>query len=418
MSAAAEFRSTPREVKTELWPLFDCAPFALAQCQRQGNIIALNPVLEKMLGGRSRIPASLCFSDLIHPCKRAEGERLFRELFELKRDSFQIDAEMIGLDSRPTDSRPIEGRPLRWTTWLVSGTNRNSDYALVLAEECRYDREAAQRLQQAGRLEALGRLAGGVAHDFNNLLTGVLLYCDLLIASPDPGHRVRKYAEEIRKAGMQAAGLVRQLLAVSRPTNSEPDLLSLNEIVEGMRNLLVRLIGENIDLRFDLDPNLGLTKMNPTQAQQILLNLALNARDALPSGGRITVETSNCEIHFLPVPAFGANRPTSIPCALFVVSDNGIGMDAATHARLFEAFFTTKSGKGTGLGLATVYDIVTSNGGLIHVASTPARGARISVLLPLVLAVALNSQKAPESLSEKNQKALLIDKKKEEERTP
>jgi len=158
--------------------------------------------------------------------------------------------------------------------------------------------------------------------------------------------------------------------------------------------------------------------MNPTQAQQILLNLALNARDALPSGGCITVETSNCEIHFLPVPAFGANRPTPIPCALFVVSDNGIGMDAATHARLFEAFFTTKSGKGTGLGLATVYDIVTSNGGLIHVASTPARGARISVLLPLVLAVALNSQKAPESLSEKNQKALLIDKKKEEERTP
>src|ERR1700676_882819 len=201
MSAAAEFRSTPREVKTELWPLFDCAPFALAQCQRQGNIIALNPVLEKMLGGRSRIPASLCFSDLIHPCKRAEGERLFRELFELKRDSFQIDAEMIGVDSRP-----IDGRPLRWTTWLVSGTNRNSDYALVLAEECRYDREAAQRLQQAGRLEALGRLAGGVAHDFNNLLTGVLLYCDLLIADPDTGQRGRKYAEKIPNPGLRDRG--------------------------------------------------------------------------------------------------------------------------------------------------------------------------------------------------------------------
>src|SRR6202790_4226563 len=408
MSAAAEFPWTPRDSKTEFWPLFEDAPLGLAQCQRHGKIIALNPALEKMLGGRSRLVPSLCFSDLIHPQKRAEGERLVAELFEQHRDSFQIDSPMI----------TASGQTLLWTAWLASGRNGNSDYALALAVDCPYDRAGAQRLQQAEKLEVLGRLAGGVAHDFNNLLTGVLLYCDLLIASPDPGHRVRKYAEEIRKAGMQAAGLVRQLLAVSRPTNSEPDLLSLNEIVEGMRNLLVRLIGENIDFRFDLAPNLGLTKMNPTQAQQILLNLALNARDALPSGGCITVETSNCEIHFLPVPAFGANRPTPIPCALFVVSDNGIGMDAATHARLFEAFFTTKSGKGTGLGLATVYDIVTSNGGLIHVASTPARGARISVLLPLVLAVALNSQKAPESLSEKNQKALLIDKKKEEERIP
>src|ERR1700676_5052535 len=237
MSAAAEFPWIPRDSKTELWPLFDCAPFGLAQCQRQGGIIALNPALEKMLGGQSSPP--LGFSDLLHPQKRAEGERLLRELFELERDSFQIDSQIMGAN----------GQSVRWTAWLVSGTNGNCDYALALAENCLHDREAERRLQQAEKLEALGRLAGGVAHDFNNLLTGVLLYCDLLIASPDPGHRVRKYTEEIRKAGMHAAGLVRQLLAVSRPTNSEPDLLSLNEIVEGMRNLLVRLIGENIDLR-------------------------------------------------------------------------------------------------------------------------------------------------------------------------
>jgi signal transduction histidine kinase len=135
-----------------------------------------------------------------------------------------------------------------------------------------------------------------VAHDFNNLLTGVLLYCDLLMAHLEPNHRVRKYAEEIRKAGMQATGLVRQLLAVARPTHSEPRVLSLNEIAEGMRNLLVRLIGENIDLQFHLDPNLGLVKMDPTQSQQILLNLVLNARDAMPGGGQITVETSNCKV--------------------------------------------------------------------------------------------------------------------------
>ena len=122
------------------------------------------------------------------------------------------------------------------------------DYVLALAEDVPEDRDSEQRLRQAEKLESVGRLAGGVAHDFNNLLTGVLLYCDLLMASLDPGHRVRKYAEEIRNASMQASGLVRQLLTVARPTNSEPRLLSLNEIAEAMRNLLVRLIGENIEL--------------------------------------------------------------------------------------------------------------------------------------------------------------------------
>jgi signal transduction histidine kinase len=235
-------------------------------------------------------------------------------------------------------------------------------------------------------------LAGGVAHDFNNLLTGVLLYCDLLLANLEPCHRVRKYAEEIRKAGIQATGLVKQLLAVARPTKCEPRLFSLNEIAEGMRNLLVRLIAENIELRFNLDPNLGLVKMDPTQAQQILLNLVLNARDALPDGGQVVVETSNCKVQALTDPQSGASKVAALPCALFVVSDNGIGMDATTQAHLFEAFYTTKVGKGTGLGLATVHDIVTSNGGLIHVESAPSRGTRVSVILPLVPAAVLNTR--------------------------
>jgi signal transduction histidine kinase len=268
--------------------------------------------------------------------------------------------------------------------WRVSDLNGNPDYALVLADDVPKDVEAAQRLRQAERLEAVGRLSGGVAHDFNNLLTGILLYCDLLLANLEPCHRVRKYAEEIRKAGMQATGLVRQLLAVARPKTSEPRLFSLNEIAEGMRNLLVRLIGENIDLRFNLDPNLGLVKMDPTQSQQILLNLVLNARDAMPNGGEITVETSNCKVQALTESRPGSGNGAVLPCALFSVADTGLGMDAATRAHLFEAFFTTKEGKGTGLGLATVYDIVSSNGGLIHVVSAPAKGTRVSVILPLV----------------------------------
>jgi signal transduction histidine kinase len=229
------------------------------------------------------------------------------------------------------------------------------------------------------------------------------LYCDLLLANLEPCHRVRKYAEEIRDAGMQATGLVRQLLAVARPTTCESRRFSLNEIAEGMRNLLVRLIGENIELKFHLDPNLGLVKMDPTQSQQILLNLVLNARDAMPGGGQITVETSNCKVQVLSESHSSSTANTALlPCALFVVADNGSGMDAATRARLFEAFFTTKASLGTGLGLATVHDIVTSNGGLIHVESAPACGTRVSILLPLVPQALLNSQRDHDFLAETN----------------
>ena len=179
--------------------------------------------------------------------------------------------------------------------------------------------------------------------------------------------------EEIRKAGMQATGLVRQLLAVARPTNIEPRLLSLNEIAEGMRNLLVRLIGENIELKFQLDPNLGLIKMDPTQCQQILLNLVLNARDAMPGGGQITVETSNCKVQVLTEsrPVARHARPRSL--ARF----SWWPITAAAWMKLpapicLKLSLPPKPSKGTGLGLATVHDIVTSNGGLIHVESAPA----------------------------------------------
>lgn len=258
------------------------------------------------------------------------------------------------------------------------------------------NRELEQQVRQAQRLEAVGRLAGGVAHDFNNLLTGVLLYSDLLMATLGPGHPARKYAEEIRGAGMQATGLVRQLLAVARPAELAPRALSLNEVVDRVRDLLLRLIGENIRLEFCLDPNLGLIRIDHTQAQQILLNLVLNARDAMPAGGEIRIETSNCRVQVLAEANLAGGRSTSMPCVLFAVEDNGSGMDAATRARAFEPFFTTKAEKGTGLGLATVHEIVTGNGGLIHVDSAPGRGTRVSVLLPLASCVEMSSQKSPE----------------------
>lgn len=380
MSAAAKLPWTTPDPKEDLEVMFENAPIGLAQCQAEGIVTALNPALQQMLGTRCKIGRKLQFSDLVDD--RVEGERFFHEVFAGERNSFQLDASLSGPD----------GSKLRWTAWRVTGMSGQSDYILAMAHEAASNAEADQRLRQAQKLEAVGRLAGGVAHDFNNLLTGVLLYCDLLLASIEPNHRVRKYAEEIRKAGLQATGLVRQLLAVSRPVKQEPCLLSLNEIVEGMRNLLTRLIGENVELNFQLEPSLGLVKMDPTQAQQILLNLVLNARDAMPEGGRIGVETSQCRVQVLNEADGPKGDGASVPCVGFVVSDNGCGMDEATRAHLFEAFFTTKAdGKGTGLGLATVYDAVTSNGGLIHVDSALRCGTRVTILLPLVPA-AVSSQ--------------------------
>lgn len=404
MSAAAEMPWTPLDSKMELLPVFENAPFAVAQCQVQGNITAFNPALEQMLGGKPRSAGALNFADLIDPRDRPAAHQLLAELFGRRRDSFHLDTQYgSGNQLR-----------LRWTAWRVPGTNGNGDYALVAAEESAPTQDVGHRLRPAESLEAVGRLAGGVAHDFNNLLTGILLYCDLLLANLEPCHRVRKYAEEIRQAGLQANGVVRQLLAIARPGKTEPRVASLNQVIEGMHNLLARLIGENIKLEFQLEPKLGLVKIDSTHAQQILLNLVLNARDAMPGGGRIIVKTSNCQVQALGEQPTSASAPPLLPCALFSIEDNGCGMDAATSAHSFETFFTTKGGKGTGLGLPTVYDIVTRNGGLIHVDSAPARGTRVNILLPLIPETLLNCEQ-PDRLRNSNCEVLVSKRKEEKE---
>ncbi len=418
MSAAAEMPWTPPDSKMELHPVFENAPFAVAQCQVQGNITAFNPALEQMLDGKLRSAGALNFADLVDPRDRPAAQQLLAELFGRHRDSFHLDSQ-AGSGNRLR---------VRWTAWRVPGTNGSGDCALVAAEESApgedvenqdvehrdlEHHDVVHRLRHAESLEAVGRLAGGVAHDFNNLLTGILLYCDLLLSNLEPCHRVRKYAEEIRQAGLQANGLVRQLLAVARPGKTEPRVVALNQIIEGMHNLLARLIGENIELEFQLEPKLGLVKIDSTHVQQILLNLVLNARDAMPGGGRITVKTSNCKVQVLSEQPAGASTPL-LPCALFAVEDNGSGMDAATRTHLFETFFTTKGGKGTGLGLATVYDIVTRNGGLIHVDSAPGRGTRVNILLPLIPEALLNCEQ-PDRLPNSNCEVLVSKRKEEKE---
>jgi len=235
---------------------------------------------------------------------------------------------------------------------------------------------------QAQRWEAIGRLTGGVVHDFNNLLTGVMLYCDLLLSTFDARDRRKRYVEEVRLAIAQATGLVQQLLVFTRSQQTPVGPLMLNELAEAMGDLLGRLIGENIALDLRLDRGLGAVSLAASQAQQILLNLVLNARDALPNGGRITIETSNCS--FQPMAAEATAPKAVFPCVLLVVTDDGQGMDAATRSRLSEPFFTTKPGKGSGLGLLTVRTIVAANHGLIHFESEPGCGTRAMILFPRV----------------------------------
>jgi signal transduction histidine kinase len=221
-------------------------------------------------------------------------------------------------------------------------------------------------------MEVIGRLAGGIAHDFNNLLTGVLLYCDLLSDGIQRGSQLLQHVEEIRLAGEQGAALTQQLLAIARKQVPQPRPILLNDVVSSSENLLRRLIGEQIELATLLAPKLRSVHADPAQLRQVLLNLVLNARDAMPQGGRITVRTQ------------AKNRLNGTqPAVSLLVEDNGCGMDEPTRARLFEPFFTTKPpGHGTGLGLATVQRIVSESGGTIDVKSEAGHGTRIEVSLP------------------------------------
>ena len=237
------------------------------------------------------------------------------------------------------------------------------------------------QLRQAQKMEALGRMAGGVAHDFNNLLTVIRGHSDLLLDRLQPDEPLYRSCQQIRKTSDRAASLTRQMLAFSRMQVLQPKVLDLNELIADMGKLLRRLVREDIEFSLRLGDSLGRIKADPSQIEQVLLNLTVNASDAMPLGGKLTVETQN-----LVVDHGNAHFHSSVERGDFVVitvSDTGHGMDAATKARIFEPFFTTKEpGKGTGLGLATVYGIVKQSGGFIHVDSTPGSGARFKIYLP------------------------------------
>ncbi len=243
------------------------------------------------------------------------------------------------------------------------------------------------QLRQAQKMDAIGQLAGGVAHDFNNLLTAILGYSDFVIDTFEPQDRRRADMEEVIKAAQRAATLTMQLLAFSRKQVLQPTAVDLNAVVTGTHQMLSRLIGEHVDLVPILAPDLGAVRADSGQLEQVLMNLVLNARDAMPSGGRVVIETSNIELDETSVRQHVAVRPGSY--VMLGVSDTGHGMDEQTQSRLFEPFFTTKEpGKGTGLGLSTVYGIVKQSGGNIWVDSKPGHGTTFTIYLPRVAEIA------------------------------
>ena len=352
--------------------LIEGAPYGIFRTSDDGRLFSANPALVEMLGYGS--PSDLLSANLDRDIFRApeDWKRICRE----HPNGFEgVEVGWKRRDGTPITVR-VSGRPVR------DHAGRASCYEMI-AENVSERRFLEQQLRQAQKMEAVGRLAGGVAHDFNNLLMVILGHTGLLLERAGADEWVRRKAEQVQKAADRAAGLTRQLLAFSRMQVLQPKVIDLNGVVSEMAKLLPRLIGENMELLVRLAPSLGQVKADPGQMEQVILNLAVNARDAMPEGGKLVIETSNAELE----EAYARRHPPlqAGSYVLLAVTDTGIGMDADTQALIFEPFFTTKEkGKGTGLGLATVYGVVKQSGGYIWVYSEVGKGTTFKIYFPLV----------------------------------
>lgn|GEM_PF-1647452 len=383
--------------------LFDAAPDAMIAVAPDGLIVMANIQAEQLFGYAAGdligLPVAMLVPEEARSVLAAERLDYFAnpqsrpivtgfKLAGVRRDGSRFPAE-ITLSGLPTDGGLLVTAAIRDVTERLA-LQAERERLRVAAEQ----EKAERRLQQAQRLESLGQLVGGVAHDFNNLLNVIRGYADFsaeqvqALASADARlEPVVDDIEQVRVAAEQAIRLTRQLLTFARHEANRPEVLDLNEAVEGAGQLLRRTLGEHIDLTITLETALWRIKADRGQLEQVLVNLAVNARDAMPGGGRLTIDTGNTEVDA----AYASRKPELAPgrYAQLRVSDTGIGMDRATAERVFEPFFTTKpKGRGTGLGLATVYGIVTQAGGSIEIYSERGMGTTITVLLPITEEVA------------------------------
>jgi two-component system cell cycle sensor histidine kinase/response regulator CckA len=349
------------------------APFGIVRTTPDGQIVQANPALVKMLGYASE--QEVLGLNMATDVYRYAGERPEATAWSRRQESVQG----VEVDWKHKDGKPFT---IRCDAHVVRDRAGNLEYLEGFIEDISERRAMEMQLRQGQKMEAIGRLAGGIAHDFNNLLGVIIGYSDLVSEQIGPDSPLHNPVEQIKKAGDRASALTRQLLAFSRQQVLETKMLNLNKIVAEMANMLPPLLGEDIELQTSLAPLLGQVKADQGQIEQVIMNLAVNARDAMPGGGRLSIETRNAS---LDEEFVSRHRPT-IPgeYVMLVVSDTGSGMDAQTQAHIFEPFFTTKEqGRGTGLGLATVYGFVKQSGGYVWVQSEPGMGSTFTIYLPL-----------------------------------
>jgi PAS domain S-box-containing protein len=352
--------------------LIENSPDLLAVFDAEGRIGYASPASAKMLGYATDALVGRPSTDVVVPEDRSRAAELLAELAQEPGVTRRIELRMQRADGRPLTFDALVRNVL--DVPAIGGF-------VVNARDVTSERELERRVRDSQRIESVGRLAGGVAHDFNNLLVGILGYADLVEAGIRAGTPSLDDVAEIRRAGERAADLTRQLLAIARRQVTEPRVVDVNDIIRESERLLRRLLGEDIDLAVLQSPDPCLVLVDPSALQQVVLNLAVNARDAMPGGGRLSIQTAHTTVG-----DDERDRPAEAPAGpsvLIAISDTGHGMTDEVRAHVFEPFFTTKPpGSGTGLGLATVYGIVRQAGGHVELHSEPGSGTTVSLYLP------------------------------------
>jgi PAS domain S-box-containing protein len=360
-----------RRSETNFRSLVMNAPYGICRCDALGTLQDANPALVAMLGYDSAAELTGRHLGSLY----ADAQQWFQtaDYFHAGKAFNDLTTECVRKDGAAIVAR-ISGRSI--ANGKTGGTFE------IFMEDVTETRTLELQFRQAQKMEAIGRLAGGIAHDFNNLLMVISGYSEFLLERLGPDPQLRGPAQEISNATQRATSLTRQLLAFSRKQMLAPKVLDLNEVVAENLKMLTRMIGEDIDLVMVPGPGLGAVRADPGQIDQVIMNLAVNARDAMPQGGKLTIETANVTLD----ENFARTHTPLTPgdYIMLAISDTGIGMDGETQSRIFEPFFTTKGAKGTGLGLSTVYGIVKQSGGFIFVDSQPQRGTAFRTYFPRV----------------------------------